>query len=89
MLYVGGGVGGLKGGSALQYKFIAVTQMPVTCTLKGLGLLKLIIRTIWALECTVLKRNFAVQGCDLLIAVGARFDDRVTGKLGTLRRTPA
>ena len=27
--------------------------------------------------------NFAVQECDLLIAVGARFDDRVTGKLST------
>ena len=27
--------------------------------------------------------NFAVQECDLLIAVGARFDDRVTGKLKT------
>ncbi len=27
--------------------------------------------------------NFAVQECDLLIAVGARFDDRVTGKLNT------
>jgi acetolactate synthase-1/2/3 large subunit len=25
--------------------------------------------------------NFAVTECDLLIAVGARFDDRVTGKL--------
>jgi thiamine pyrophosphate-dependent acetolactate synthase large subunit-like protein len=32
--------------------------------------------------------NLAVQECDLLIAVGARFDDRVTGKLNTLRRTP-
>ena len=27
--------------------------------------------------------NYAVQQCDLLIAVGARFDDRVTGKLAT------
>jgi len=27
--------------------------------------------------------NLAVQECDLLIAVGARFDDRVTGKLNT------
>ncbi|SUB14450.1 Acetolactate synthase isozyme 2 large subunit [Pantoea agglomerans] len=27
--------------------------------------------------------NLAVQSCDLLIAVGARFDDRVTGKLDT------
>ncbi len=56
MLYVGGGVGMAKAVPALR-KFIAVTQMPVTCTLKGLGLLKLIIRTIWACwECTVLKR---------------------------------
>ncbi|PAP23200.1 acetolactate synthase 2 catalytic subunit, partial [Salmonella enterica subsp. enterica serovar Enteritidis] len=28
--------------------------------------------------------NIAVQECDLLIAVGARFDDRVTGKLNTI-----
>jgi len=27
--------------------------------------------------------NYAVQQCDLLIAVGARFDDRVTGKIAT------
>ena len=27
--------------------------------------------------------NFAVQECDLLLVVGARFDDRVTGKLNT------
>ena len=27
--------------------------------------------------------NLAVQGCDLLLVVGARFDDRVTGKLDT------
>lgn len=27
--------------------------------------------------------NYAVQECDLLIACGARFDDRVTGKLDT------
>jgi acetolactate synthase-1/2/3 large subunit len=32
--------------------------------------------------------NLAVQECDLLIAVGARFDDRVTGKLNTFARTP-
>ena len=27
--------------------------------------------------------NYAVQNCDLIISVGARFDDRVTGKLKT------
>jgi acetolactate synthase-1/2/3 large subunit len=30
--------------------------------------------------------NYAVNGCDLLIAVGARFDDRVTGKLDAFAR---
>ena len=29
------------------------------------------------------QQNLVVQECDLLIAVGARFDDRVTGKLET------
>ncbi len=41
-----------------------------------------IISACW--ECTALRRpTLAVQECDLLIAVGARFDDRVTGKLNT------
>ena len=40
-----------------------------------------IISACW--ECTALRRPTAVQECDLLIAVGARFDDRVTGKLNT------
>ncbi len=84
MLYVGGGVGMAQAVPALR-EFIAVTQMPSTCTLKGLG----------AVEATdphylgmlgmhgTKAANFAVQECDLLIAVGARFDDRVTGKLNT------
>lgn len=36
MLYVGGGVGMAQAVPALR-EFIAVTQMPATCTLKGLG----------------------------------------------------
>jgi len=31
--------------------------------------------------CTAAYANFSVSECDLLICVGARFDDRVTGKL--------
>jgi acetolactate synthase I/II/III large subunit len=60
-------------------------QIPVTTTLMGKGGFD----ENHALSVGMLGMhgsayaNFAVQGCDLLIAVGARFDDRVTGKLDT------
>ncbi|ANR79575.1 acetolactate synthase 2 catalytic subunit [Kosakonia sacchari] len=84
MLYVGGGVGMAQAVPALR-EFLGVTQMPVTCTLKGLGA----VEAEYAYYLGMLgmhgtkAANFAVQECDLLIAVGARFDDRVTGKLNT------
>ncbi|EGA5896377.1 acetolactate synthase 2 catalytic subunit [Salmonella enterica subsp. enterica serovar Typhimurium] len=81
MLYVGGGVGMAQAVPALR-KFIAVTQMPVTCTLKGLGAVEADYPYYLGMHGTK-AANFAVQECDLLIAVGARFDDRVTGKLNT------
>ncbi|EOA4125734.1 acetolactate synthase 2 catalytic subunit [Salmonella enterica subsp. enterica serovar Senftenberg] len=84
MLYVGGGVGMAQAVPALR-KFIAVTQMPVTCTLKGLGTVEAdypYYLGMLGMHGTK-AANFAVQECDLLIAVGARFDDRVTGKLNT------
>jgi acetolactate synthase-1/2/3 large subunit len=59
--------------------------MPVTCTLKGLGAVE--DSYPWYLGMLGMHgtkaANLAVQECDLLIAVGARFDDRVTGKLNT------
>ncbi|TCC00781.1 acetolactate synthase 2 catalytic subunit [Kosakonia quasisacchari] len=84
MLYVGGGVGMAQAVPALR-EFLSMTQMPVTCTLKGLGA----VEADYAYYLGMLgmhgtkAANFAVQECDLLIAVGARFDDRVTGKLNT------
>lgn len=66
-------------------EFIAVTQMPVACTLKGLGAVEAdypYYLGMLGMHGTK-AANFAVQECDLLIAVGARFDDRVTGKLNT------
>ncbi|WP_320667317.1 biosynthetic-type acetolactate synthase large subunit [Prochlorococcus sp. MIT 1307] len=84
LLYVGGGVI-----SAGAHESLAVLvkrhQIPVTSTLMGKGAFD---------ECDPLSvgmlgmhgtayANFAVTECDLLIAVGARFDDRVTGKLDT------
>ncbi|WP_253380445.1 acetolactate synthase 2 catalytic subunit [unidentified bacterial endosymbiont] len=84
MLYVGGGVGMAQAVPALR-EFIAVTQMPATCTLKGLGAVEAAYPyCLGMLGMHGTKAaNLAVQECDLLIAVGARFDDRVTGKLNT------
>ncbi|WP_407221848.1 hypothetical protein [Escherichia coli] len=60
--------------------------MPVTCTLKGLGAAGsgLSVLSGHAGECTAPKRRTSqCRSADSLIAVGARFDDRVTGKLNT------
>lgn len=84
MLYVGGGVGMAQAVPALR-EFIAATQMPATCTLKGLGAVDAdypYYLGMLGMHGTK-AANLAVQECDLLIAVGARFDDRVTGKLNT------
>ena len=84
MLYVGGGVGMAQAVPALR-EFIAATQMPATCTLKGLGAVDAdypYYLGMLGMHGTK-AANLAVQACDLLIAVGARFDDRVTGKLNT------
>ncbi|EMO7188957.1 acetolactate synthase 2 catalytic subunit [Pluralibacter gergoviae] len=84
VLYVGGGVGMAQAVPALR-EFVSVTQMPVTCTLKGLGA----VAAEYPYYLAMLgmhgtkAANLVVQQCDLLIAVGARFDDRVTGKLNT------
>ena len=84
MLYVGGGVGMAQAVPALR-EFIAVTSMPSAVTLKGLGAVPAghpFYTGMLGMHGTK-AANLAVQECDLLIAVGARFDDRVTGKLNT------
>lgn len=82
MLYVGGGVGMARAVPALR-EFIAATQIPSVVTLKGLGAPEAdhpYYLGMLGMHGTK-AANLAVQGCDLLVAVGARFDDRVTGKL--------
>lgn len=84
ILYIGGGVGMAQAVPALR-EFIAVTNMPSTATLKGLGTVPPehpFYTGMLGMHGTK-AANLAVQECDLLIAVGARFDDRVTGKLNT------
>jgi len=84
MLYVGGGVGIAQAVPALR-EFISATGMPTVATLKGLGAPDAsdpCYLGMLGMHGTK-AANLAVQECDLLIAVGARFDDRVTGKLNT------
>ncbi|EER47370.1 Acetolactate synthase isozyme II large subunit (AHAS-II) [Actinobacillus minor NM305] len=84
ILYVGGGVG-MAGGVQAVRNFLEVTQMPSVSTLKGLGTISPedpLYMGMIGMHGTR-AANYAVQECDLLIACGARFDDRVTGKLDT------
>ncbi len=82
IIYAGGGV--ISSNAAAELVRFAETIMaPVTTTLTGIGS----IPTEHPLNLGMLGMhgtkyaNYAIQESDLVIAVGARFDDRVTGKL--------
>ena len=82
LLYVGGGA--ISSGAHAQVRQLAERfQIPVTTTLMGKGVFDekhpLAVGML-GMHGTAYA-NFAVTECDLLIAVGARFDDRVTGRL--------
>ncbi|MEJ2613399.1 MAG: biosynthetic-type acetolactate synthase large subunit [Ignavibacteriaceae bacterium] len=82
LLYVGGGVIMSDGYRELRL-LVKENNLPVTMTLQGLGAYPMtepqslgmlgLHGTYWA--------NQAVNNCDVLVSLGARFDDRVTGKL--------
>ena len=84
LLYVGGGV--ISSGAHETLAAIANRyQIPVTTTLMGKGAFderESLSVGMLGMHGTAYA-NFAVTECDLLIAIGARFDDRVTGKLDT------
>ncbi len=84
LLYVGGGVQMAGATSALR-AFQGATGIPCVATLKGLGAIPTDADDfVGMLGMHGLRAaNIAVQTCDLLINVGARFDDRATGKLDT------
>jgi acetolactate synthase-1/2/3 large subunit len=82
LVYAGGGIISSDASEELT-KFVRTTGIPITLTLMGLG-------TFPGSEPEFLgmlgmhgtkTANYAVDRCDMLIAVGARFDDRITGKL--------
>ena len=82
LMYVGGGA--VAADAHAQIKELAEKfQIPVTTTLMGLGSFdehNPLAVGMLGMHGTAYA-NFAVSECDLLIAVGSRFDDRVTGKL--------
>ncbi len=84
VIYAGGGI--ISSGAAKELKeFAEKLNIPVTTTMMGLGAFPssspLALRML-GMHGTAYA-NYAVQECDLLIAIGARFDDRVTGHLPT------
>jgi acetolactate synthase-1/2/3 large subunit len=87
LLYVGGGV--INGNAEAELNnFAESLGIPVVTTLMGIGA----IDTTHRLSMRMLGMhgaayaNYAVEDCDLLIAVGARFDDRVAGNPKTFAR---
>ncbi|MEY4193796.1 MAG: hypothetical protein RLZZ226_164 [Pseudomonadota bacterium] len=82
MIYSGGGVV-LGNASAALTRFARLLGFPVTQTLMGLGAFPSTDpRFVGMLGMHgTYEANMAMHACDVLIAIGARFDDRVTGKI--------
>ena len=84
VFYTGGGV--INAGpeaSTLLRELVALTGFPVTSTLMGLGAYPASGQNwlgMLGMHGTY-EANHAMHDCDLMIAVGARFDDRITGRL--------
>jgi acetolactate synthase-1/2/3 large subunit len=82
VIYCGGGIVAANASEELR-AFARKTNIPVTTTLMGIGVFPqdhpLSLR--WLGMHGTVYANFAVDQADLLLAFGARFDDRVTGKV--------
>ncbi len=84
IFYTGGGV--INSGpeaSRLLRELVAATGFPITSTLMGLGAYPASGKAwIGMLGMHGLyEANLAMHGCDLMINIGARFDDRITGRI--------
>jgi acetolactate synthase-1/2/3 large subunit len=83
VLYTGGGIMNSIGSASLLRELSHTLNAPVTNTLMGLGGIPHDDEHFVGMLGMhgTFEANMAVSHCDLLIAVGARFDDRVTGRL--------
>jgi len=82
IIYSGGGILSSNAAEELQ-KFVDITGIPVTSTLLGLGGFPgthPLFLGMLGMHGTKYA-NYAITNADLVIAIGARFDDRVTGKI--------
>ena len=84
IIYSGGGV--VNAGPAasdLLRRLAALTGAPVTSTLMGLGAFPASSPQWLGMPGMhgTLEANLAMHGCDVMLCVGARFDDRVTGRI--------
>jgi len=89
IVYSGGGVinAGPEAAEALR-AFVRLTGMPCTSTLMGLGAYPASdpqFLGMLGMHGTY-EANLAMHGCDVMLCVGARFDDRVTGRLDAFSR---
>ncbi|MGV8955480.1 MAG: acetolactate synthase 3 large subunit [Cypionkella sp.] len=84
LFYTGGGV--INSGTAasqLLREFVEATNFPITSTLMGLGAYPASGKNWLGMLGMhgLYEANLAMHGCDLMITVGARFDDRITGRI--------
>ncbi|OGT33714.1 MAG: acetolactate synthase, large subunit, biosynthetic type [Gammaproteobacteria bacterium RBG_16_51_14] len=82
MIYTGGGVI-LGEASGELTEFVRLLGYPITSTLMGLGAYPATDKQFLGMLGMhgTYEANMAMHHCDVLIAIGARFDDRVTGDL--------
>ena len=84
LFYCGGGVinSGPKAAKLLT-EFVQITNYPITLTLMGLGAFPASDKRFLGMVGMhgTFESNLAMHDCDVMINIGARFDDRVTGLL--------
>jgi acetolactate synthase-1/2/3 large subunit len=82
VIYAGGGV--VNAGAAAELtEFVRSGRLPITCTVMGLGAFPAPDEQWLGMLGMHGTRaaNYAMDEADLIVAIGARFDDRITGKL--------
>ncbi len=84
LIYAGGGVvNSGPGASQLLTQFVQATDFPCTLTLMGLGALAASDKHFLGMVGMhgTYESNMAMHDCDVMLCIGARFDDRVTGRI--------
>ncbi|MBI1492071.1 acetolactate synthase 3 large subunit [Rhodobacteraceae bacterium MYP1-1] len=84
LFYTGGGViNSGPGASQLLRELVDATSFPITSTLMGLGSYPASGKNWLGMLGMhgLYEANMAMHDCDLMITIGARFDDRITGRL--------